>query len=81
VAYTDNNLGYILEQEILDLTLDYRAPGGNWTVGLYGRNLLNSVKHGGDSQLPAQFFGQALGGTFAPLAKGRILGAEVSYTF
>jgi iron complex outermembrane receptor protein len=80
-AYTDNNLGYILEQEILDLTLDYRRPGANWTVGLYGRNLLNSVKHGGDSQLPAQFFGQALGGTFAPLAKGRIVGAEVSYAF
>ncbi|MEE4277186.1 MAG: TonB-dependent receptor, partial [Halieaceae bacterium] len=81
VAYTDNNLGFILEQELLDLDLTLRSDDRRWTFSAYGRNLLDAVKHGGDSQLPAVFFGQPLGGTFAPLARGRLLGLELAYSF
>lgn len=82
-AYTDNNLGFITEQEILDAGLDFYSNDERWVFSLYGRNLLDEVKHGGDTQLPTRFnvnipFG---GGTFSPLAKGRVYGAEVTFRF
>ncbi len=80
-AYTDDNLGYLLEQEILDLGLDFHFSGDRWVVGLYGKNLLNEVKHGGDTQLPDAISGVPTGGTFAPLSKGRIYGAQLTYNF
>jgi iron complex outermembrane receptor protein len=50
--YTDNNLGYLLSQDILDVGLDYAMANQQWVFSLYGRNLLDSVNHGGDTQLP-----------------------------
>jgi iron complex outermembrane receptor protein len=79
--YTDNNLGYILSQNILDAGLDYRTSGGHWVLSLYGRNLLNEVKHGGDTQLPSLLGPVPVGGTFSPLAKGRIVGFEVTFDY
>jgi len=79
VAYTDNNAGFILAQDVVDAGIDYISANGHWQVAAYGRNLLNSVKHGGDSQLPEVFIGQPLGGTFSPLAKGRVLGLELTW--
>ncbi len=79
VAYTDNNLGYILEQDVVDAGLDFVSADGQWQIAAYGRNLLNSVKHGGDSQLPGVFIGEPLGGTFSPLAKGRVVGVELTW--
>jgi iron complex outermembrane recepter protein len=78
-SYTDNNLGFILDQEILDVGLDFRSAGGQWSLSLYGKNLLNDVKHGGDTQLPALLGPVPLGGTFAPLSKGRVVGVELGY--
>ncbi|RLQ23875.1 TonB-dependent receptor, partial [Seongchinamella sediminis] len=80
-AYTDNNLGYILEQDILDAGLDFYANSGRWVFSLYGRNLLDEVKHGGDTQLPSALGPIPLGGTFSPLAKGQVYGAEITYNF
>ncbi len=80
-AYTDDNLGYLLDQEILDLGFDLHTNDGHWTVGVYGKNLLNDVKHGGDTQLPDTISGVPTGGTFAPLAKGRVYGVQVDYKF
>ena len=77
--YTDNNRGFILDQEILDVGLDFRSATGQWIVSLYGKNLLNDVKHGGDTQLPALLGPVPLGGTFAPLSKGRAVGIELGY--
>lgn len=78
--FTDSNLGYLLSQDILDAGLDFTTPEGHWIFSVYGRNLLNSVKHGGDTQLgfvgPVPTFG-----TFSPLAKGAILGFEVTFTY
>lgn len=76
-AYTDSNKGYLLDQEILDAGIDFHTNDESWIFGIYGKNLLNDVKHGGDTQLPATVGG----GTFAPLAKGRVIGAEVTYNF
>jgi iron complex outermembrane receptor protein len=86
VAYTDNNRGFILEQDILDAGLDIYSYSGRWVLSLYGRNLLDAVKHGGDSQLPARLSlspeaSFPLGGTFAPLAKGGVYGAELTLNF
>ncbi len=75
-AYTDSNLGYIDKQKILDAGIDFYSNDGHWNIGLYGRNLLDEVKHGGDTQLP-----NSMGGTFSPLAKGRVYGIDATYTF
>ncbi len=83
-AYTDNNLGYLLDQEIVDVGIDFHTNDEKWVFGIYGKNLLNDVKHGGDTQLPTYISGAPLiplGGTFAPLSKGRVYGAEVTYNF
>ncbi|MCH2189747.1 MAG: TonB-dependent receptor [Gammaproteobacteria bacterium] len=80
-AYTDNNLGFINEQGILDLGVDFKSNDGKWEFGLYGKNLGDEVKHGGDTQLPSLLGPIPLGGTFSPLAKGRIYGAEFTYNF
>jgi iron complex outermembrane receptor protein len=80
-AYTDNNLGFITEQKILDAGLDFYSNSERWVFSLYGRNLLDEVKHGGDTQLPDAISGVPTGGTFSPLAKGRVYGVEVTYNF
>ena len=75
-AYTDNNRGFINEQDIVNAGLDFHGNNG-WTLSVYGNNLLNEVKHGGDTQLPDTVGG----GTFSPLAKGRHFGIEIQYDF
>ena len=77
--FTDDNRGYLLEQNILDAGVDIIPANGRFSIGLYGKNLLNEVKHGGDSQLPKDLQGVPLGGTFSPLAKGRTFGVQVTY--
>jgi len=80
-AYTDSNLGFINEQSILDAGLDFYSNSERWVFSLYGRNLLDEVKHGGDTQLPDFINVVPTGGTFSPLSKGRVYGAEVTYNF
>ena len=75
-SFTDNNLGYILSQKILDAGLDFHTEGGHWAFSVYGKNLLNEVKHGGDAILPSRLGPIPLGGAYAPLAKGRVIGAR-----
>ena len=81
--FTDDNRGYIQEQNILDAGIDITPANGRFSIGLYGKNLLNEVKHGGDSQLPNPLgeppLAASLGGTFSPLAKGRIFGVQLTY--
>jgi len=79
--FTDNNLGYILSQKILDAGLDFHMGNGRWVFSIYGKNLLDEVKHGGDSQLPSRLGPIPLGGAYGPLAKGRVIGGEVTFTF
>lgn len=81
--YTDDNLGFVLEQNILDVGVDINPDNGRFSIGLYAKNLLDEVKHGGDTPLPSNLgtapLAQPLGGTFSPLAKGRILGIQLTY--
>ena len=79
-ASSDDNRGYIMEQNILDAGIDIIPANGRFSIGLYGRNLLNEVKHGGDTQLPKELVPMVpLGGTFSPLAKGRTFGVQLTY--
>ena len=81
VFFTDNNLGFIDDQDILDAGIDFLSNDGRWVFGIYGRNLLDTVKHGGDTQLSPTIAGAPAGGTFSPLMRGRLLGAEATYNF
>ena len=45
-------------------------------MSFYGKNLLNEVNFGNDTQLPISLGG----GTFSPLMKGRVIGLELSLT-
>ena len=80
-AYSDDNRGTINEQEIVDAGIDFFSNDGHWAVGVYGKNLTDEVKHGGDTQLPDTIGPIAVGGTFSPLAKGRHYGVELTYNF
>ncbi len=75
-AYTDNNLGVLNSANMVDFSLSLTTER-QLTIALYGKNLLNEVTHGGDTQLPASLGG----GTFAPLNKGRIIGLELKMDF
>lgn len=79
--FTDDNRGFINDQEILDAGIDFRSNDNHWVYSLYGRNMLDSVLHGGATQLPQALGPLPLGGTFAPLSKGQVYGAEVTYNF
>lgn len=91
-AYTDNNWGYNSAADRLDasLTVALVEPAIAFTV--YGRNLLDDLQFGGDTQLPFSggpfsdgnnrpFDPRPAAGTFSPLAKGRTLGVEVAMEF
>ncbi|MFZ5609218.1 MAG: hypothetical protein ACOY99_06385 [Pseudomonadota bacterium] len=71
--YTDNNLGFLNSFDSLDANIAFTTLGQGATISLYGKNLLNEVQFGGDTQLPAALGG----GTFSPLAKGRVFGIEL----
>ena len=80
-AYTDNNLGYVDEVDILDAGLDFHSNDGRWVFSLYGKNLLDEISFGNDTQLPETLAGVPTGGTFAPVMPGIRYGAEVTYNF
>jgi iron complex outermembrane recepter protein len=87
-AYTDNNLGILSEADMLDASISLAFMEGKLGLSLFGRNLLDEVTEGNDTQLPdiAPFGGDGPAGprpppTFSPLNKGRVYGAELSYRF
>ncbi|HRO02404.1 MAG TPA: TonB-dependent receptor [Terricaulis sp.] len=84
--YTDNNRGRLNEVDMVDFNLTLRPNFGNWSFSVYGLNMLDEASFGGDTQLPdiAPFGGDGAGPavpTFSPLNKGRVIGAEVRYSF
>lgn len=76
-AYTDNNLGKLNAADRFDASIAVKVMGGGGTVTLFGQNLTNDVQIGGDTQLPATLGGIPLGGTLAPLSRGRTVGLEL----
>ncbi len=87
VKYTDNNLGVLPEVDIVDASISYQPAGGAWKVSVYGKNLLDEITYGNDTQLPPNFPGgpasalPGTGATFSPINKGKIIGAEIQFTY
>jgi len=78
---SDSNLGYVDDWANVQAGADLMSKDGSWTLSLYGKNLLNEVVFGGDTGLPNSTGPVPLGGTFAPLQKGRVMGVQVEYNF
>lgn len=79
--FTDSNLGFINQVDMLDAGLDFQSNSGEWIFSIYGRNLLDEASHGGDTQLPDSIGPVPTGGTFSPLTPGIRYGLEVTYNF
>ncbi len=91
-AYTDNNWGYNSASDRIDASLALKLADPAVTISLYGRNLLDEVQFGGDTQLSfaggdnsngvnAPYDPHPAAGTFSPMAKGRVIGASLGYDF
>ena len=72
---TDDNKGYTPAQKILDTGIDITPMDGRFSIGFYGKNLLNEVKHGSYVELDPLVGG----GSFAPLSRGRTFGVQLTY--
>lgn len=91
-AYTDSNYGWVDAFDSLDASIGVTLDNPAIRISLYGRNLLDQVQFGGDTQLAfaggpnssgvAIPFGERpAAGTFSPLMKGRRIGVEVGMAF
>lgn len=90
-AYTDSNFGWIQDVKSLDANITWNTPLEGLAVSLYGKNLLDEVQAGGDTQVPfggplsdgnnRPFDPRPAAGTFSPLSKGRQLGVELTFDF
>ena len=90
-SFTDDNFGWLNDVSMLEANITWNTSVDGLSLSLYGRNLLDQVREGGDTQVP---FGgplsdrvntpfQALpgAGTFSPLLRGRDIGVEVLFAF
>ncbi|MEO6092461.1 MAG: TonB-dependent receptor [Novosphingobium sp.] len=91
-AYTDNNVGFNSASHMLDASVALDLGGPAIRLTLYGRNLLDQVQFGGDTQLPfgggpfsdgnsRPFDPRPAAGTFSPVFKGRTVGIEAAMDF
>ena len=78
-AYTDNNFGFVDAVDIVNAGLDFHSNDGHWSFSIYGKNLLDEISFGNDTQLPAALGPVPLGGTFAPVVPGIRYGVELTY--
>ena len=85
--YTDNNLGTLPAVDLIDASISYQPAGGAWKLSVYGKNLLDEISFGNDTQLPPNFPGGPAsaipgpGATFSPVNKGQIIGAEIQFNY
>jgi iron complex outermembrane receptor protein len=90
-AYTDDNLGWLNSLDNLEANITWETPVEGLSLSIYGRNLLDQVQEGGDTQVPfggpnstgvRQPFGpNPTAGTFTPLMRGRNIGIEALFEF
>ena len=90
-AYTDSNFGYVDDVTNLEANITWNTPVDGLAVSIYGKNLLDQVQVGGDTQVPfggplsdgnnRPFDPRPAAGTFSPLSKGRQLGVELTFDF
>lgn len=92
IAYTDNNWGFNSASDRLSASLSVNLGDPAIRLTVFGRNLLDEVQFGGDTQLPfaggaysdgnnRPFDPKPAAGTFSPLEKGRTVGVEVALDF
>ncbi len=79
-AYTDSNRGMLNPADRIDASLSMAVRDGV-RFTLYGKNITDNVQFGNDTQLPPSLGPVPLGGTFAPLAKGRVFGVELQIDY
>ncbi|WP_231729256.1 MULTISPECIES: TonB-dependent receptor [Sphingomonadales] len=90
-AYTDDNLGWLNELQNLEANITWNTPVDGLSLSVYGRNLLDEVQEGGDTQVPfggpnstgvrQPFAPNPTQGTFTPLMRGRNIGIEALFEF
>ncbi len=91
-AYTDSNFGWVAASDNLDASLTWHLPVKGMSISLWGKNLLDEVQFGGDTQIPfgagaysdgnnRPFDPSPAAGTFSPLAKGRVVGVDFAVEF
>ncbi|MDC8755505.1 TonB-dependent receptor [Erythrobacter sp. sf7] len=90
-AYTDDNLGWLNSLSNLEANITWNTPVDGLSLSLYGRNLLDQVQEGGDTQVPfggpnstgvrRPFGANPTAGTFSPLMRGRNVGIEALFEF
>ena len=62
-AFTDNNWGWMNAAEMVDANLTWNTPYEGLSVAVFGKNLLDEVTAGNDTQLP-------FSGAVSPLVPG-----------
>jgi iron complex outermembrane receptor protein len=92
-AYTDDNFGWLNDLSTLEANITWTTPVEGLSISLYGRNLLDQVQEGGDTQVPfggpnsvgaanrRPFGPNPAAGTFSPLMRGRNVGIEALFEF
>ena len=90
-AYTDDNLGWLNDLSNLEANITWETPVDGLSLSIYGRNLLDQVQEGGDTQVPfggpnstgvrRPFAPNPTAGTFSPLMRGRNVGIEALFEF
>ncbi|WP_296719362.1 TonB-dependent receptor [Erythrobacter sp.] len=90
-AYTDDNLGWLNALSNLEANITWNTPVDGLALSIYGRNLLDEVQEGGDTQVPfggpnstgvrQPFAPNPTAGTFSPLMRGRNIGVEALFEF
>lgn len=90
-AYTDDNLGWLNDLSNLEANITWETPVDGLSLSIYGRNLLDQVQEGGDTQVPfggpnstgvrQPFADNPTAGTFSPLMRGRNVGVEALFEF
>ena len=75
----------------LEANITWNTPINGFSLSVYGRNLLDQVQAGGDTQLPfggprstgvrQPFANNPTGGTLSPLQRGRNIGVEAMFEF
>ncbi len=90
-AYTDDNLGWLNDLSNLEANITWNTPVEGLALSIYGRNLLDQVQEGGDTQVPfggpnstgvrRPFGPNPTQGTFSPLMRGRNIGIEALFEF
>lgn len=90
-AYTDDNFGWLNELQNLEANITWNTPIEGFSLSIYGRNLLDQVQEGGDTQVPfagplsdgvqTPFQQRPGAGTFSPLMRGRNVGIEAMFEF